>query len=266
MRIYALAMSFMLIAASAQAQNPQSIPAAQLPADAAAAVAVQSTAIPTETAKPITTEDAEPDMRVIDGSGGKISAGIITEAPMMSDYVMGDATAPVILVEYASLTCPHCAHFSNVVLPDLEKNYIKTGKLRYILRQFPLNEPALKGAMLLDCVGAQDKKRYYTFARVLFDAQSKWAFDTNFMSGLETIATVGGLSKDQFYNCVNNTDRETKLLKAKKEANDALKIPHTPYIIIGNEIYAGERSYAAVAKFIDAKLAEAKDRSWIPKW
>lgn len=264
MRAYVYVMSLMLaVAAPAMAQSNEGPQSPNIPSVATTTPA-QTTAVPAQVGAPIA--DEEPNMRIAAGSGGKVSASAITEAPLMSDYVLGDAAAPVILIEYASLTCPHCAHFSNVVLPDLEKNYIKTGKLRYILRQFPLNEPALKGAMLLDCVGSQDRKRYYTFARVLFDAQSKWAFDTNYMSGLETIATVGGLTKDQFYNCVNNTDRETKILKMKKDANDALKIPHTPYIIIGGEIYNGERSYPAVSKFIDAKLIEAKDRSWVPKW
>jgi protein-disulfide isomerase len=161
------------------------------------------------------------------------------------------------MIEYASLSCPHCGHFSTAVLPTLQKDYIETGKMRYILRQFPLNEPALKGAMLLDCVGEQSNDKYFVFARVLFDAQSKWAFDTNYMAGLETIALVGGLSKDQFLNCVNNTDREVKVLKEKKMAEDNIKIPHTPYIFINNEIYEGERTPEAVTQFINKKLAEA---------
>jgi protein-disulfide isomerase len=162
------------------------------------------------------------------------------------------------MIEYASLSCPHCAHFSNTVLPELKTKYIDTGAVRYILRQFPLNEPALKGAELLDCVGQQDKDKYYVFAKVLFDAQSKWAFDNNYMQGLETIATVGGLSKEQFQACTTNTDRQMKILEAKKKANEELKVPHTPYIFVGNEVYAGERSVEAMSRFIDAKLAERK--------
>lgn len=227
---------------------------------------LKMTPAPAISGEPVKERRAEPNMKINEGSGGKVTASLITDAPLLSDYVMGQASAPLIMVEYASLTCPHCAHFSNVVLPEIEAKYIKTGKLRYVLRQFPLNEPALKGAMLLECVGAQDKKKYYTFAKVLFDAQNKWAFDSNYMAGLETIATVGGLSRDQFQNCVNNTDREVRILKAKKDAMDTLKIPHTPYIYINGEIFQGERSVEAVSKFIDAKLAESKDRAWLPKW
>lgn len=202
----------------------------------------------------------EPNLRGIEGSGGKSSSTLITSAPLPGDYVMGKPSAPLVMVEYASLSCPHCAHFSNSVLPELEKRYIKTGKMRYILRQFPLNEPALKGAMLLYCVGDQDSSKYYVFAKVLFDAQNKWAFDGNYMSGLETIAAVGGVTHEQFLNCLSNTDREMEVLRDKKIANDELKIPHTPYIYIGGEAYEGDRSVENVSKFIDAKLAELQNK------
>ncbi len=197
----------------------------------------------------------EPDMKVTKDSGGRATSYMVKDAPLPSDLVMGKTTAPIVMVEYASLSCPHCAHFSSAVMPELEKKYIETGKLKYILRQFPLNEPALKGAMLLDCVGEQDKDRYYVFARVLFDAQSKWAFDGDFMSGLETIANVGGVNKEQFRSCVNNTEREMKVLEAKKKASEELDIPHTPYFFIGGEVYNGDRTFEAVSKFIDSKLA-----------
>jgi protein-disulfide isomerase len=197
----------------------------------------------------------EPDMKATKGSGGKSTSYMIKDAPLPSDIVMGKKEAPIIIVEYASLTCPHCAHFSAAVLPEIEKKYVETGKARYILRQFPLNEPALKGAMLLDCIGEQDKERYYVFARVLFDAQAKWAFDGDYMAGLETIATVGGLSKDQFKNCVTNTDREMKVLKAKKDAADEVGIPHTPYIFIDGEAFEGDRTVEAVSAFIESRLA-----------
>lgn len=204
------------------------------------------------------TKNADPNLKVTEGSGGKSTSPLINDAPVRGDYVMGKSDAPIVMVEYASLTCPHCAHFSNAVLPELEKKYIETGKLRYILRQFPLNEPALKAAMLVECVGEQNQSKYFIFSRVLFDAQAKWAFDGNYMSGLETIATVGGLSRAEFQSCINNTDREMRVLKVKKAATDDLRIPHTPYIFIDGEVYAGERNVAEISQFVDAKLAARK--------
>jgi len=247
--------------ATAQPQIPSSVkPDASLPnADKS------SNAMPVEPIAPPKTVDngtsaapSEPNLKIPQNSGGKSGSYIIKDAPLPGDFVMGKTTAPIIMIEYASLSCPHCAHFSNSVLPELEKKYINTGEIRYILRQFPLNPSAMKGAMLLDCVGEQNKDKYYTFAKVLFDAQSKWAFDNDYMSGLQTIAEVGGLSKEQFDHCVNNTDREMKVLKAKKLATDELQVPHTPYIFIAGEVYEGDRSIEAISDFIDKKLGEVK--------
>ncbi len=202
----------------------------------------------------------EPNLKVIEGSGGMSVSRLITDAPLPGDYVMGSDKAPLIMVEYASFTCPHCAHFSNAVLPELEKKYIETGKMRYILRHFPLNEPALKASMLAECVGETSHRKYYVFSKVMFDAQAKWAFDGNYMAGLETIANVGGLSKQQFMECVSNTDREMRVLQVKKAAGDELKIPHTPYFFIGGEVYGGEKTVPAMSQFIDAKLAKLEEK------
>lgn len=223
-----------------------------------APVVEKPAAIPPQNApiKPADAEDDRASLRVTPDTGGKVRASIIRNAPLRSDYVMGDPDAPIVMVEYASLSCPHCAHFSNTVLPVLEEKYVKTGKMAYILRNFALNEPALRGAMLLHCVGDSSTEKYYTFARVLFDAQPRWAFDENFLSSLETIATVGGLSKKQFNDCVRDMDREIEVLKLKKEAADELQIPHTPYLYIAGEAYEGEKTAEAVSRFIDAKLAE----------
>ena len=181
---------------------------------------------------------------------------LITKAPLATDFVLGKKDAPVVIVEYASLSCPHCASFSSAVLPDLQKKYIDTGKVAYILRQFPLNEPAFKAAMLVDCVGAKDSAKYYLFSKVLFDAQSKWAFDGDWGNGLETIARVGGVSKEDFQSCIFDKEREKRLLEAKKQATDDLKIPHAPFFYINSEVYSGNHSVEEFSKAIDASLAK----------
>jgi len=206
---------------------------------------------------------AASDMTVVKTAGepakplvGRINNVLIADAPLPNDYVLGKKTAKIVVVEYASLSCPHCAHFSNVVLPDLIKTYVDTGKIRYVLRQFPHNEPAFKGAMLVNCVGEKDHEKYFTFAKVLFDAQNKWAFDGNFMAGLETIAGVGGVSKEAFKKCMDDTTLETKLLKDKKQAIDELHIEGVPYFFIDGEVYSGDRTLEAVSKEIDTRLAK----------
>lgn len=221
---------------------------AEKPAATPAPIAAQN--------RPVQSPEPDPTIKESGDTGGASNSYLVKDAPLKSDFVLGKRNAPVVLVEYASLSCPHCAHFSNTVLPELEKKYINTGKLAYVLRQFPLNEPAMRAAMLVQCVGESSPAQYYVFNRVLFDAQNRWAFDTNFMEGLETIATVGGVNRQQFKACTSDKDREMRILQAKKTANDELKLPYTPYFFIDGEIYNGERSIENMSKFIDAKLAK----------
>lgn len=210
---------------------------------------------PVATTSPVT-KIAQEANKVPERPEGIITNKLVTNAPLPSDFVLGKKDAPVVMIEYASLTCPHCAHFYATIMPELQKKYIDTGKVRYILRQFPLNDPALKGAMLVNCVGKESSERYYLFNKVLFDAQNKWAFDGDWQSGLATIASVGGVSNEQFLACINSTDGETEVLKAKMEATNELKVPHTPYFFIGGEAYNEDITIENISRFIDAKLAK----------
>lgn len=183
---------------------------------------------------------------------------MLSKAPLSTDYAMGKADAPVKIIEYASLTCPHCADFANKHFEALKKKYIDTGKVLYILRPFPLNEPALKAATLVDCVGEKEgAARYYTFNHVLFDAQEKWAFDENFMENLQTFATVGGVPKEGFDACVNDIEREKKILKMRKEAADELQVNRTPFFFINGVPYKGRHSADAMGEIVDQLLAPA---------
>lgn len=185
----------------------------------------------------------------------KVDYAALTKAPLSGDFIMGNKGARVTIVEYASLSCPHCAHFHKDVLPELKKKYIDTGKALYILRQFPINEPALKGALLVDCVGQESgADRYYTFVNVLFNAQNKWAFDPNFLASLETFAKVGGVSKEKFDACMVDSTRELKLLKVKQEATDTLKVNHTPYFFINAHRYDDDVTVERMSAYIDSQL------------
>src|ERR1700739_25881 len=88
------------------------------------------------------------------------------------DRILGNPDAPITIVEYASLTCPHCAHFANDVLPEIKKEWIDTGKAKLVLRDFPLDEPPLRAAMIARCASPD---RFYAFADTFFASQDKWA-------------------------------------------------------------------------------------------
>jgi protein-disulfide isomerase len=189
----------------------------------------------------------------------KVESKLLSNAPLATDFMMGDKNAPVTLIEYASLSCPHCAHFHNDVLPTLTKDYIEKGKLRYILRQFPLNEPAFAGAMLVTCVGEESgADRYYTFNRVLFDGQNKWAFDKDFKASLKTFAEVGGVSDKTFEACLTDSKRETRLLQSRKDAGEKLKIDSTPYLFLNGHPHKGGKSLKEIKQEIDHLLSNGK--------
>ena len=138
-----------------------------------------------------------------------IDASVLAMRP--SDIYMGDVNALVTIVEYSSLSCPHCQHFHQKVLPELEKEFITTGKVKLILRHFPLNAPALKASEVVECSGSNGGNggSRANFIKVLFELQEKWAFTEDYLKNLKQIALTGGMDSAAFESCVNNKDLET---------------------------------------------------------
>ena len=119
------------------------------------------------------------------------------------DFILGDPGAPVTMIEFASLTCPHCASFHRDILPQLKKDYIDTGKMRLVYRDFPTSpvELALAAAMLARC-GGED--RFFGFVEVLYRSQERWSRSENPRRELEQIARMGGMSRADFDACVDD--------------------------------------------------------------
>src|SRR5262249_35931041 len=137
------------------------------------------------------------------------------------DMVMGNAKAPVTIIEYASLTCPHCAHFDEETFPQLKSAYIDKGLVRYIYRDFPLDRVALQAAQIARCAGPE---RYFGFIDVLFRQQQNWAAsrDPNQITeNLRKLARLGGMSDDTFNKCLNDKAVQdavlTQQLKGEQE-------------------------------------------------
>jgi protein-disulfide isomerase len=174
-----------------------------------------------------------------------------------NDIVRGDTAAPVTIFEYSSLSCPHCAHFHVEVLPALEKEFIADGKVKLVIRHFPLNPPALKGAVLVECAGQNGLKRE-AFMKTLFDMQSKWAFDKGFEKSLKQIASVGGIDSATFDSCMADKSLEDRILVVRQEGEAALKINSTPAFYINNVLYEGPRTADGFRTAISDALKAAK--------
>jgi protein-disulfide isomerase len=187
------------------------------------------------------TGQAPADMKPIDSPLAKAQP---------DDLVEGDANAPITMIEYSSLSCPHCARFQKDVLPQIKKDFIDTGKVKLIQRDFPLNKPAVQAAQFAHCAGPM---RYFALVDVLFKTQDQWLTD-NAVDKLAEIAATAGMDRATFDACLANKDIEAKIVASRKAAEDAFGINATPTFIINGVKVEGEQSYDDL-KALFAKLA-----------
>ena len=152
------------------------------------------------------------------------------------DRVLGKAEAPITIVEYASMTCPHCAHFANDVLPKLKKNWIETGKAKLVLRDFPLDEPALRAAMVARCAPPE---RFYPLVDTLFETQDKWAVAKDWRGSLEKTARLAGIGKKEFDACLANKALEDQAAQSRLTAATQLGVDSTPTFFVNGTKFQG---------------------------
>jgi protein-disulfide isomerase len=180
-----------------------------------------------------------------------------------SDIVLGNANAPVTVIEYASLSCPHCATFHIDGLAKLKAEYIDNGKVKFVHRDFPLNQPALTAAMLALCAAEDNKvnqvNKYYDLLKALFKTQDSWAFSDDFIVKLKSIAKLDGMSSERFDACIKNTALQEIILKSRLEVSKVLQIQSTPTFIVNGFTINGYSGYDEIKKAIDKKLAEGNN-------
>lgn len=158
----------------------------------------------------------------------------------MSERILGKADAPVTIIEFASLTCPHCKDFEINTLPKLKAAYIDTGKVKLIYRDFPLDGRALLAAMVARCA---PKDRYFAFLGALFRGQDTWARAQDPLQALGQVARVGGMSQADFDACIKNEALFEAIKKDAAEAQSQYKIESTPTFIINGKKMDGAHSF-----------------------
>jgi len=171
------------------------------------------------------------------------------------ELIEGNPKAKVTIVEFASLTCPHCARFAQEVLPLVKKNYVDTGKVRFVFKDFPLDQLAMTGAMLARCAPAD---RGMKLIEIMFKNQLEWARSEQPIAPLRAYAQLAGMSSAQVDACLQNE----KLLQAIKDeqskASTLYQVEATPTFYVGDEKVSGEMTYEKFAAVIDKQLAKAK--------
>jgi protein-disulfide isomerase len=169
----------------------------------------------------------------------------------LPDIVQGKADAPVTIVEYASMTCTHCAAFHAETYPTLIKNYVDTGKAKFILREFPLDPLATAGFMLARCEGP-DKRT--AVVDLLFSQQKNWAFIDKPLDGLQNVLKVTGLSQQNFETCLKDQKLFDQVMEIRDRASQKFGVSATPTFYINGLKVAGEQTPESMAKIIDPLL------------
>lgn len=162
------------------------------------------------------------------------------------DRTLGDPAAPVTMIEYASLSCPHCASFHQTILPKLKSEWIETGKLYYVYRDFPLNAPALWAAMVANCL---EGDRYFAFLNLLYENQSSWLGAEDPAAALFEYAQLAGFSRERFDSCVNDEAELNRIIARIEHAQATYDVSSTPTVILnGEKVQPG--SYDELAEMI----------------
>jgi protein-disulfide isomerase len=209
--------------------------------DKAAAQETAPATAPAQPAKPAV-EAPKPE--------GTVDVAKLMEAGPLPEMSLGKPDAPVTIVEYASMTCPHCAHFHETTLPELTKKYIDTGKVRLVFREFPFDPRAEAGFMLARC----SDDNYFNMVDVLFKQQQSWAGVEDAKAALLQISKLAGFSQEKFEACLRNQKLLDDVGAVRDRASKEFGVESTPTFFINGNKYPGAMSIDQVSAIIDSML------------
>ena len=187
-----------------------------------------------------------------------LAQAAVSETELMApntlpDMALGDPKAPVTIIEYASMTCPHCAHFTETTFPDIKKKYIDTGKVRFIFREFPLDNLAAAVFMLARCNAETNPDKYFAFIDTMFRQQRTWAVEKP-LEPLLTISKQAGFTQETFNACLSNQKVLDGIEAMRQRGADKFKVQSTPSFFINGKLYTGALSVDDMSKIIDPLL------------
>ena len=180
-----------------------------------------------------------------------VESRIVDTIEALENKTIGEKKAPIKMIEFASLTCGHCAKFHNEVFPLIKQNYIDTGRIHFTYNDFPLDKYALKASVIARCSG---NEKFFNFLKVLYNKQKDWTRTQDPFKSLLKIAKLGGLKNDEIKVCVGNKSIEDGLLKQRLNSTKNFDIKATPTIYINGEKYNGDLTYEALKLKIDSLL------------
>lgn len=153
-----------------------------------------------------------------------------------TDHVMGDVDAPITIVEYASMTCGHCADFHTKYYGEVKEKLVDTGRVKFVFRPLPWDNRALAVSMVAECAPEED---YSTFISAFFNTHETWVRSSDFMASIKQIARLGGMTADDVDACIKNPDVNDIVRKGRVEATDVVKVTGTPTFFINGHRFSG---------------------------
>lgn len=182
---------------------------------------------------------------------GAVTPATAAPAPAELDMALGQKDAPITIIEYASLSCPHCAKFHEETLPALQEKYIATGKVRLIFREFPLERTAFWAAIIARCAG---EERYFAFVDVFFKKQQSWFAAEDPFQALLKIARLGGLGAKDVKACSEDEALGDGILQTRLDGEQKHGVSSTPSFVIEGETYRGALTLEELEKIIEPLL------------
>jgi protein-disulfide isomerase len=184
-------------------------------------------------------------------SSGNVDMAAVLKPGPLPDRGLGDVNAPVKIVEYMSMTCPHCAHFHNTTFDEIKKKYIDTGKVYFVIREFPFDPRAAAAFMLARCAPEQ---QYYPFVAMLFKQQQSWATAQDARAALLQMSKMAGFSQETFEACLTNQKLLDDVNATMQRGATEFGVNSTPTFIINGKRYAGDMSVESMSALVDSLL------------
>lgn len=184
-------------------------------------------------------------------SSGNVDMDAVMKPGPLPDRALGDVNAKVKIVEYMSMTCPHCAHFHNTTFEEIKKKYIDTGKVYFVIREFPFDPRAAAAFMLARCAPEQ---QYYPFVSMLFKQQQSWATAQDARAALLQMSKLAGFSQETFEACLTNQKLLDDVNATMQRGATEFGVNSTPTFIINGKRYAGDMSVEKMSALVDSLL------------
>ncbi|MDI7861398.1 DsbA family protein [Rhizobiaceae bacterium n13] len=177
----------------------------------------------------------------------------------LPDMAVGKEDAPVQIIEYMSMTCPHCAHFHNTTFDPIKEKYVDTGKVRFIIREFPFDPRAAAAFMLARCNPSKPAElstadTYFPMVSMLMKQQEQWAAAEDGRAALLQMSKLAGFTQESFEACLTNQKLLDDVNSVRDRGAKEFGVNSTPTFLINGKRYSGDMSVENMSALIDSLL------------